>query len=65
LHFKHKQSQVLSPDSYVKKRTQPTCIEYIDATVGMPLDQRSYWDLWKFFGRPWRYQHGIWIREKK
>jgi len=24
-------------------------------------DQRSYWDSWKLVGRPWRYQHWIWI----
>jgi len=39
----------------------PACIEYFDAIFGMRLDQRSYWDSWKFVGRPWRYQHGIWI----
>ena len=74
MHFKHEQSQFLSPDSHVttlrfsKYRTQPMCyvhwVAYIDTIVGMRLDQRSYWDSWKLVRWPWRYQHGIWIGEK-
>jgi len=31
------------------------------AIVSMRRDQRSYWDSWKLYGRPWRYQHERWL----
>jgi len=67
MHFKHEQPIVLSPNSHIqsvqfsKYRTQPTCFEYIDILVDMPLDQRSYWDSSQLVGRPRRNQQGIWF----
>jgi len=67
MHFKHEQPLVLSPNSHIqsvrfsKHRTQPTCFEYIDIIVDIPLDQRSYWDSSQLVERPRHYQHGIWL----
>jgi len=69
VHFKHNQTQILSPDSHV---TINTIHQTQDAAnvlwvwrhiVGMRFNQRSYWDSWKLGGRPWRYQHEIWLHE--
>jgi len=46
---------------FTKRRTQWKCFEYVDTTVSMRLDQRWFWDSWKLVGRPWRYQHKIWL----
>jgi len=46
---------------FSKRRTQPACLEYINTIAGMQLDQTSYWDSWKLFGRLWRYHHESWI----
>jgi len=38
---------------FIKRRTQPTCFEYIYTIVGKRLDELSYWDSCKLIGRPW------------
>jgi len=45
----------------IQQTQDATCFEYNDTTVGMPLDQPSYWDSWKLVGRSWRYYHESWI----
>jgi len=69
MHFKHEQPQILLAHSHIqsvrfsKHMTQPTCFEYIDIIVDMPLNQRSYWDSSQLVGRPRHCQHGIWLRQ--
>jgi len=67
VHLKHDQAQDLYPSSHLtidtlhQTQNAVKCFEYVNTTVGMRLDQRSYWDSWKLVGRSWRYRHKIWI----